>query len=125
MAAKLKNMPNEIGSNELGYKSIDSGSTGSGDVSIELTPLGIEDNQFKVEVAVNTHSVDLSQFNLKEITTLEYNGKSVNPVSAPGLDGHHSSGEIVFDIGEETDSFTIKIKGIPKVEERVFAWEWR
>lgn len=110
---------NEDGS---GFKSIDSGSTGAGDVSIELTPLGVSNNQLKIEISTNTHSVSLGQFDLKEITTLEYNGKSIKPVSAPNLGGHHSSGELVFEVREEIDSFIIKIKGIPKVEERVFEW---
>jgi hypothetical protein len=105
-----------------GFKSIDSGSTGMGDVSVELTPLGINNNQLSIKISVNTHSVSLGQFDLKEITTLEYNGKSIKPISAPNLGGHHSNGELVFEVGEQVNSFTIRIKGIPKVDERVFEW---
>ncbi len=105
-----------------GFRSIDSGSTGTGDVSIELTPIGISNNQLKVGISANTHSVSLDQFDLKEITTLEYNEKSIKPTSAPNLGSHHSNGELVFEVEEEISSFTIKIKGIPKVEERIFKW---
>jgi len=108
---------NEVSEN---YKSIMTGTTGSGDVSIEITPLGMEGNQLKLEISANTHSVDLSQFDLKEISFLEYNGKSINPVLAPSLDGHHASGTLVFDIDKDIKDFKLTIKGIPKVEERVF-----
>jgi len=108
---------------ESGFKSIDSGSTNPGDVSIELTPLEVSDSELRVKIAVNTHSVDLSGFDLKQITTLEYGRDSVNPSSAPNLGGHHSTGELIFKINKKLEGgFTIKIKGIPKVEERVFGW---
>jgi hypothetical protein len=104
------------------FESFSSGSTGAGDVSVELTPEEIERGKLKVDIAVNTHSVDLSQFDLKEITTLEYNGKLIKPETAPSLKGHHSFGTLVFGVGEKISSFTIKIRGIPKVEERIFEW---
>lgn len=107
---------------EPSFKSIATGSTSSGDVSIELTPQNVNNGQLVVDIAVNTHSVDLSQFDLKEITTLEYNGKTVNPISAPILGGHHSNGELIFEVDGEIDSFTIRIKSIPKVDERIFTW---
>jgi len=62
---------------ESGFKSIDSGTTGAGDVSVELTPHDVVNGKYTVDVAINTHSVDLSQFDLKQITTLEYNGKAL------------------------------------------------
>jgi len=105
------------------YETIMTGTTGNGDVSVEITPLGIEGNQLKLEISANTHSVDLSQFNLKEISFLEYNGKSVNPVSAPSLKGHHASGTLVFDVDSSINDFKLTIKGIPKIEERIFEVE--
>ncbi len=104
------------------FSPVETGTTGSGDVSIELEPRQVINGELKVDIAVNTHSVDLSPFNLKQITTLEYNGKLIKPVSAPNLGGHHSNGELVFEVGEDIDSFKIRIKGIPKVEERIFEW---
>ncbi|MBI4447943.1 hypothetical protein HY643_03105 [Candidatus Woesearchaeota archaeon] len=109
--------------NSQGFETKASGNTDEGNVGIDLTPEGVENGQLKVTIAANTHSVDLSQFDLKQITTLEYNGKSIKPSSAPSLSGHHVTDALVFDVGEETKSFTITIKGIPKVEERVFKWE--
>ena len=105
-----------------GFGTVSTGSTGQGDVSVDLTPVGVVGGKLEVDIAVNTHSVDLSQFDLKKIITLEYAGKSVNPISVPVLAGHHNNGKLVFDVGEKIDKFAIKIKGIPKVEDRVFSW---
>ncbi len=121
ISIKTTKINNQV-ADKSSFKSIDSGSTGPGDVSIELTPLEVSNGQLQVEIAANTHSVDLGQFDLKKITTLEYNGKSIKPISVPNLGSHHSGGAIIFDIDQKIDSFTIKIRGIPKLEERVFAW---
>ena len=104
------------------YKSTVTGDTGPGGVSVELTPNAVSNGQLRVGISVNTHSVDLGQFDLKQITTLEYNGKLIKLVSAPSLGGHHSNGELIFEVDEDVESFSIKIIGIPKVEERVFEW---
>lgn len=98
------------------------GDTGSGDVAVGLTPLGFKDGNLVMEISANTHSVDLSEFDLKKLITLEYEGNVINPVSAPQLNGHHSYGELIFDVGNEITGYSIKITGIPKVEERVFEW---
>ncbi len=105
------------------FESISSGSTSQGDVSVELTPHpAIESGRLLVDIAVNTHSVDLTQFDLREIASLEYEGGSISPVSAPSLSGHHNSGTLAFDVGALPATFTIRITGIPAVQERVFRW---
>jgi hypothetical protein len=113
---------NETSNFNVSYKAISSGTTGSGDVSIELEPIDVSENSMKVKVSINTHSVDLGEFDLMKITTLEYNGKTVQPTSAPSLGGHHVYDTLVFDTDERPGSFTIRIKGIPKVQERIFDW---
>jgi len=105
-----------------GFETVSTGSTGQDDVSVDLTPVGVVDGKLEVDMAVNTHSVDLSQFDLKKIITLEYAGKSVSPVSVPVLAGHHNNGKLAFDVGDNIDNFVIRIRGIPNVEDRVFAW---
>jgi hypothetical protein len=105
-----------------GFNTVSTGDTSPGSVSVDLTPHAVSNGQLKVDISVNTHSVSLDKIDLKKVTTLEYKGKSINPTSAPGLNGHHSSGELVFDVGEGIESFTIKINGIPKVENRIFTW---
>lgn len=111
------------GSSSSSLNSISTGTTGPGDVSVELTPHEASNGKLVFDVSVNTHSVDIGKFDLMKITTLEYDGKSIGPSSAPSLDGHHASGELVFDVEEDISSFTVKIKGIPKVNERVFEWK--
>ncbi len=101
---------------------VSSGTTDSGDALIELTPT-ITEGKLLVNFAINTHSVALDQFDLKEIATLEYNGKSAKPVSASSLSGHHSYGNMVFNVDDKLSSFTIRIKGISKDMERVFKWQ--
>lgn len=107
--------------NTLG--TISTGSTDSGDVAIELTPVRIDGKNLILNIALNTHSVELSQFDLKQIATLEYKGKTAYPVEAPKIEGHHSSGSIVFNVDGNLKDFTVTIKGIPKVEERIYKWK--
>lgn len=97
------------------------GSLEDGDVEIKLTPF-IKGSRLTVKIAMETHSVNLGDFDLAEITTLEYSGKTIKPVEAKRPRGHHSYGKIIFDVGEEISSFKIKIKGIPKMQERVYEW---
>jgi|SRR3989338_6414745 len=103
-------------------RTVSTGSTQTGDVLIELTPKYIGSNKLAVDFSANTHSVDLTPFDLMMITALEHNGNVLKPESAPSLSGHHGSGTLVFDTGKELKTFKITIKGIPAVEERVFEW---
>ncbi len=114
-------MTQKISEEKHAYKTIVTGSTNNGDVLIELTPVGITGNVFAVQIAANTHSVDLSQFDLANQTSIDTNGKTAKPVSAPSLQGHHASGTLQFNV-EPTDRFSITITGIPTVEERRYTW---
>ena len=98
-----------------------SGGTDTGDVEISLTPIQTS-NQLTIKIAANTHSVDLSQFNLQKQTTLEAEGKTYKPISSPSLSGHHSSGNIVFNTNTNLKNFKIIIQGIPKTNQRTFSW---
>ena len=105
-----------------GFETISSGTTETGDVLIELRPHAFDNGKLNVDFSANTHSVDLSQFDLMQITTLEYDGNVLKPTSALTLAGHHNSGTLVFDTGKELNSFKIVIKSIPDIEERIFEW---
>ncbi|MBC8495309.1 hypothetical protein H8D36_04100 [archaeon] len=121
-AEKTVDNKQNIETSEESFKLISSGSTDSGDVSVDLKPHKVVNGKLEVDISVNTHSVSLEGFDLKELTTLEFNGKFIKPTLAPSLTGHHNSGTLTFDVNENIDSFTIKIIGIPKVEERIFEW---
>lgn len=104
------------------FDSRSTGSLGSGDTLVELIPVRVDKDRVVLQFTINTHSVRLNNFDLTEITTLEYGGKELKPVKASRMGDHHSSGTIEFETGEEIGSFIIKIIGIPRVEERVFKW---
>lgn len=104
------------------WQAITTGTTESGDVAIELKPQAIQDGAITFLMTANTHSVDLSQFNLQKITTLTYNGKVISPSAVPQLTGHHTSGILVFPMDKNSATFTVSIKGIPLEQERVFRW---
>jgi len=38
------------------------------------------------------------------------------------MSGHHASGQLIFGLGVMPDNFTVKIKGIPSVSERIYQW---
>ena len=106
-----------------GFAIVTSGDTETGNVQIDLTPVGYKNGQLKVDITVNTHSVELSQYGLAKITILEYDGKRINPISVPSLSGHHSSGTLIFNVDKDIKAFKITISGIPGIQERVFEWK--
>ncbi len=112
--AKFSSMP--------AFDTKSTGGMGSGDALVELTPRIKDGSKLIVHFKANTHSVRLGNFDLSEITTLEYEGKILKPIKAGRLGGHHSTSVIVFDVGKEITSFKIKLYGIPNVQERVYEW---
>ena len=109
-------------SNRLVFKIQSTGSMEDGDALVDLKPKALKNGRLMVSLSANTHSVDLGQFDLTKITTLEYQGKVFKPAKASRIGGHHARSKIVFDIGEDITSFKIIIKGIPNVQERVYEW---
>ena len=107
---------------QAAFPTVTTGTTETGDVAIELVPKGIQNGKLIVDLSVNTHSVDLTQFDLAAITTLTYDGKTAKPISAPQLTGHHTSGTMEFPMDGKPSSFTITILGMPALAERVFSW---
>ena len=116
-------IPEETKNLNTAFATVTSGNTETGSVQIDLTPVGYQNGQLKVDIAVNTHSVELSQYGLAKITILEYDGKRINPISVPSLSGHHSSGTLIFNVDKDIKAFKITISGIPGIQERVFEWK--
>ncbi len=98
------------------------GTTETGDVSIALTPQRIAGNILAVAMKVDTHSVDLSPFDLTRTTILTAAGKTYRPIGTPKLTGHHASGTLLFKIKKIPEQMTIKIQGIPMQQQRVYQW---
>src|SRR3989344_9072408 len=78
---ETKNTTQAGTSSQSGLSEIITGSAETGDVAIQLKPLGINNGKLIFEFAANTHSVSLSDFDLLKVTTLEYNGITLSPES--------------------------------------------
>jgi hypothetical protein len=101
------------------------GSMGPEDAVVELTPKWIDRNTFEVKFSINSHSVSLNGFDLMQIAVLEHEEHVFKPAKASRVGGHHSAGVIVFNVGGSIgikDSFKIRLRGIPKVQDRVYEW---
>ncbi|MBI2108097.1 hypothetical protein HYU10_04335 [Candidatus Woesearchaeota archaeon] len=96
--------------------------TSEGEVTIDITPKGLNNGNMIFDISFNTHTVDLTQFDLKKLVVLEADGRQIAPSSAPSLSGHHNSGELAFNTGKDLNRFKIKINEIPDVKERVLEW---
>ena len=83
--------------------------TSQGEVTIDLTPVKFENGWLYLDIEVNTHTTDLDKFDLTQIAFLEFDGKQIKPLSVSRLSGHHTSGEIVFDLGQEITNFKIRV----------------
>ncbi len=90
-------------------------SIGDGAVTISLSPRSYNNGELLVDMSVDTHSVDLSQFNIVEIVTLEYNKNLIKPISAPNLQGHHTSGTVIFQIDISPTNYKFIIEGFTSV----------
>jgi hypothetical protein len=121
VTAKAQAGDNKQTTRELSFEPKATGSLESGDALVELTPK-IDKNQLIVKFKINTHSVRLNSLDMKAITTLEYRDKALKPDKASRVGGHHASGKIIFNVEEDIDSFKIRIKGIPNIEDRVYEW---
>ncbi|MBI2672579.1 hypothetical protein HYX16_06615 [Candidatus Woesearchaeota archaeon] len=91
-------------------------------VTVKIEPEKFADNNFYFKINLDTHSADLSKLNLRELIILEYEGKIVKPADTPKLQGHHNSGDLVFNLDKKPEKFTIKIKDIPDLPLRIFEW---
>jgi hypothetical protein len=95
-------------------------------VRVDVKPVQLAPGQpARFEVRMNTHSEALGE-DMVAVSTLKDNeGREYRATawqgSAPG--GHHRKGVLEFpDLGDNTASITLIIKGIANVPERIFEW---
>ena len=91
-------------------------------VTIDITPLEFKNGKFYVDIKLNTHTVDLDNYDFHKAVILNYNNLIFNPEESLKLSGHHFSGTFIFNVNEKPKFFTIKVLGIPDIEERLFTW---
>lgn len=98
-----------------------------GSVSVAVTPIDLNTGApAHFEIAMNTHSVDLSADMLKSVLLRDDAGKEYAPIKWDGPDGggHHRSGRIEFPaLPGNVRSVTLIVKNIAGVPERDFKWD--
>ncbi len=109
------------------YPSFVSGVMEPGNIRLELSPEGFENDAFKVRFFANAHDLILDTYDLALMTTLEYENRLLKPLRFDRMKGHHDSGLMVFDLGilhnpDSLTTFSITVRGLPKEETRVFSW---
>ena len=97
-------------------------------VTIVVTPLDLapESSEWKFDIGINTHSVELDQDMTKIVVLTDDQGKEYKPVAwdgaAPG--GHHREGVLTFKaISPMSRSVELTIKNIGGIPERSFKWD--
>lgn len=102
-------------------------SNSDGNVTVEAQLLDFQPGQPLVfEIALNTHSVDLSDDMVKISLLRDDRGKEYAPLAwegtAPG--GHHRQGKLKFAALTTAPKYIeLVIKNLAKVSERVFRWD--
>lgn len=97
-----------------------------GAVTIDVEWLGETSGNLRLEVAMNTHSVDLDSYDLGKLALLrDDTGKQYLPTSwdsRPG--GHHKQGVLTFQAPDSEPKYLdLIIWDVAGVKERAFRWE--
>ena len=104
-------------------------SSSGGSVTIDVKWLGAQDGSLAFQVTMDTHSVDLDQYDLGKLAVLrDDTGKEYAPaawLSPPG--GHHREGTLKFPVPEsltqgKARSIQLVIRDVAGVGERVLQW---
>ena len=124
-ASKPQSAPPPVSSQPREPSSAPVQSSSGGSVTIEAKSLGHQSDSLVFEVTMDTHSVNLDEYDLKQLATLKDDkGSEYRPVdwsSAPG--SHHRSGKLVFAHADKsTKTFELVIRNVAGVSERVLRW---
>lgn len=105
---------------------IEAQTVAGGSVTVIVKPKSLVANQpLEFEIAMDTHSVDLSYDMLKTVVLRDNSGKEFFPIDwdGAGPGGHHRSGTIKFAPLKISNSITLLVKNVAGVPERVFKWD--
>lgn len=95
-------------------------------VTVVVTPLDLSSNskEWKFDVVMDTHSVELDQDMTKIAVLVDDQGKEYKPISWDGpIGGHHREGVLIFNqISSNPESVELKISDIGDVV-RIFKWD--
>lgn len=102
-------------------------SNSGGSVTVDVKPAALSVGKpVAFDVAMNTHSVDLSDDMTKISVLRDDTGKEYQPTTwdGPTGGGHHRSGTLTFPALTNKPKYVeLVIKGLAKVPERVFKWD--
>ena len=103
-------------------------SNSAGAVTLDVKWMGPSGGSLVFNVEMDTHSVELDQYDLGKLAILrDDGGKEYRPISwdsAPG--GHHRGGTLAFPLPESLNQakyLELLIRDVAGVKERVFKWE--
>ena len=101
-----------------------------GSVTIDVEWIKAKDGYLVFNLAMNTHSVDLDQYDLGELAVLyDDAGNEYNPVSwDSAAGGHHRQGTLTFplpgSLSQGTATYVeVVIRDVAGINERVLKWE--
>src|SRR3989344_286883 len=95
-------------------------------VTVTPTDISLQSKEWKFDVVLNTHSVELDQDMTKIAVLVDGQGKEYKPLSWNGSEpgGHNREGVLIWNAIEPTPkSVEIKIKDISEIPERSFKWD--
>ncbi len=135
-AAKEKTTVNQIKDSEQVNAKADEGTESTltridsqGAVGIEVTPLPEKSSSDELvfEIVMNTHSVDLLQYQLNELAELSFGATNTTAGEfeweLSSKDSHHLVGYLKWMGPVMEDNVTLEIKNIDNIPSRVFEWE--
>ena len=100
-----------------------------GGVTIDVAWLDLDGGHLAFSVAMNTHSVGLDGYDLRDLAVLrDDQGHEYDPVSwESGPGGHHRSGTLTFASPDslhsgEAKSLELIIRDVAGIDERVMTW---
>ena len=95
-------------------------------VTVTVTPTDLvpDSKEWKFDIVMDTHSVELDQDLIKSAVLIDNQGKEYKPIAWEGpVGGHHREGVLVFSAVEPTpQAVELKISGLGDVV-RSFAWQ--
>lgn len=109
----------------LGSLSGQTQSSSGGSVTLEAKLLGHQGDSLVFEIAMNTHSVNLDGYDLRQLALLR-DDKDVEyrPVEwSAASGGHHRSGKLVFTHPDQSvKTLELVIRNVAGVKERILRW---
>ena len=101
-----------------------------GAVELQVKWLADKKDSLVFDVSMNTHSVDLDKYDLKQITVLhDSQGNEYQPLSwSSAAGGHHRSGKLIFAVPTSLNDGGTKflhmvIRNVAGVSERSLEWD--